>query len=182
MHGKLEALEDGRWRLRFVRELHHPPEKVWRAITEPEHLAHWFPTTIEGERTTGSPLHFAFRDMEAPPFEGQTLSYVPPSLMELRWGDEILRFELEPDDGGSVLVFTARFEQIGKGARDGAGWHSCLDLLRCAVGDRPPAWSAAARWHQVRDVYIERFGPEASTVGPPEQWERVHGSETGPAT
>ena len=40
--GRLEQLEDGRWRLRFTRTLEHPPEKVWRAITEPEHLAHWF--------------------------------------------------------------------------------------------------------------------------------------------
>ena len=102
--------------------------------------------------------------------------------MEMRWGDEILRFELQADDDGSVLVFTARFEEIGKVARDGAGWHACLDLLDCAVGDRPAPWSAADRWHQVRDTYIERFGPEASTMGPPEEWERVHRSETGPAT
>jgi uncharacterized protein YndB with AHSA1/START domain len=168
--------------VRFTRRFPSPPQKVWRALTEPQHLAAWFPTTIEGERTTGSPLHFAFRDMEAPPFEGEMLSYEPPSLMELRWGDEILRFELEPDAGGSVLVFTARFEEIGKVARDGAGWHSCLDLLGCAVADRPAPWSAAARWHRVHDVYIERFGPEASTVGPPEEWERVYGSATRPAT
>ena len=42
MYGELEQLNDGRWRLRFTRALAHPPEKVWRAITEPEHLASWF--------------------------------------------------------------------------------------------------------------------------------------------
>jgi uncharacterized protein YndB with AHSA1/START domain len=35
-----------RWRLLFVRHLAHPPEKVWRAISEPDHLAVWFPSTI----------------------------------------------------------------------------------------------------------------------------------------
>src|SRR5207247_6173143 len=35
--GKLEDL-GGRWRLRFTRELAHPQEKVWRAITEPKHM------------------------------------------------------------------------------------------------------------------------------------------------
>ncbi|WP_425570657.1 SRPBCC family protein [Nonomuraea rosea] len=32
-------------------ELPHPPAKVWRAITQPEHLAHWFPAdvTIDGD-------------------------------------------------------------------------------------------------------------------------------------
>ena len=40
-NGQMEGtLEDagGRWRLRFTRPLAHPPGKVWRAITEPEHL------------------------------------------------------------------------------------------------------------------------------------------------
>ena len=35
--GKLEST-GGRWQLRFTRELAHPQEKVWRAITEPEHM------------------------------------------------------------------------------------------------------------------------------------------------
>lgn len=34
--------------VRYTRHLPHPPEKVWRALTEPEHLEHWFPTTMEG--------------------------------------------------------------------------------------------------------------------------------------
>ena len=32
--GTLEAA-DGTHRLRFVRDLPHPPEKVWRALTDP---------------------------------------------------------------------------------------------------------------------------------------------------
>jgi uncharacterized protein YndB with AHSA1/START domain len=31
--------------VRFTRLLPHPPEKVWRALTEAGHLAAWFPTT-----------------------------------------------------------------------------------------------------------------------------------------
>ena len=44
MYGRLEQV-DGRSRLQFSRALGHPPETVWRALTEPEHLAAWFPTT-----------------------------------------------------------------------------------------------------------------------------------------
>jgi hypothetical protein len=127
-------------------------------------------------------LHFGFRDMEAPSFDGEMLSFDPPSLMELRWGDETLRFELYPSDEGSVLVFSAAFDEIGKTARDGAGWHSCLDLLLCELGGRKALWTAADRWRDVRDVYIESFGPEASTMGPPEEWERVHGPGNEGAT
>src|SRR5690349_909928 len=67
--GSLEQVA-GRWRLRFVRTLAHPPEKVWRALTEPEHLAVWFPTEIHGEREAGAALRFVFAGDEGPPFEG----------------------------------------------------------------------------------------------------------------
>jgi uncharacterized protein YndB with AHSA1/START domain len=59
-HGMLERAGN-RWQLRFTRDLHHPPEKVWRSITEPEHLAAWFPSDIEGERAVGAVLRFPFR-------------------------------------------------------------------------------------------------------------------------
>jgi uncharacterized protein YndB with AHSA1/START domain len=69
MYGTLEQRDDGRWQLRFTRTLRHPPDKVWRAITEPEHLAQWFPTTIEGDRAAGAPLRFSFPGDQWPPFE-----------------------------------------------------------------------------------------------------------------
>ncbi len=94
MYGELEQLDDGRWQLRFTRTLRHPLEKVWRAITEPEHLANWFPTTIEGERAAGAPLRFSFPGGQAPPFDGEMISYQPLSSMELRWGSDIVRLEL----------------------------------------------------------------------------------------
>ena len=39
-----------RWTLTFTRKLAHSREKVWRAVTEPEHLAVWYPQQIVGER------------------------------------------------------------------------------------------------------------------------------------
>ncbi|HET6964522.1 MAG TPA: SRPBCC domain-containing protein [Acidimicrobiales bacterium] len=47
-YGTTEELADGRWQLRFRRTYPHAVEKVWRAVTEPEHLAAWFPTSIDG--------------------------------------------------------------------------------------------------------------------------------------
>src|SRR5438309_9663321 len=96
MDGRLEQLDDGRWRLRFERTLPHSPEEVWRAITEPEHLAHWFPTTIEGERAAGAPLRFSFPSGKAPSFDGEMIAYDPPAALELSWGPDILRIELRP--------------------------------------------------------------------------------------
>ena len=62
--GTLER-SDGQVRLIFTRRFPHPPGKVWRALTEAEHLAAWFPTTIEGDLVAGATLRFAFRDVES---------------------------------------------------------------------------------------------------------------------
>jgi uncharacterized protein YndB with AHSA1/START domain len=175
-HGQLERGGE-RPLLRFTRRFPHPPRTVWRALTEPEHLTAWFPTTIEGERATGAPLRFAPRDRAAPSFDGEMLAFEPPRLMELRWGDEILRFELQADgESGCVLVLSDAFDELGKAARDGAGWHTCLDLLAYETAGREAPWSSADRWRQLRGDYAERFGPEASTIGPPPEWEDAHGS------
>ena len=162
--------KDGRWQLRFTRRLARPPDEVWRALTEPEDLAAWFPTTIEGERRTGAALRFRSREGD-PTIEGQMIRYDPPSVLELRWGDdETLHFELQPDGDGTLLTFIDTFDQLGKAARDGAGWHVCLDALAYHLAGQVPPWTQQQHWRDVHAAYLERLGPEASTIGPPEGW------------
>jgi len=168
MYGELEQLDDGRWRLRFTRTLRHAQEKVWRAVTEPEHLAHWFPTTIEGERAPGAPLRFSFSEGEAEPFNGEMTAFEPPRLMELRWGPDLVRIELRPVPEGTELTLLDTLEERGKAARDGAGWHTCLDALEASLGGDDDARAAMRDWADVHAQYVERFGPEAATIGPPE--------------
>ena len=173
--GVLEEAEDGRWRLVFERRLAHAPEKVWRAVTEERHLEAWFPTTIEGERRAGAPLLFRFRGEEYPPAEGRMIAYEPPRLMELEWGmgeedverAERTRLEVRPDGAGCVLTLTTTYDQVGKSARDAAGWHVCLDRLEEELaGGAPPM--EGDPWTPLNARYAERFPPEASTMGPPE--------------
>jgi uncharacterized protein YndB with AHSA1/START domain len=156
-----------RWELRFVRNLPHPPERVWRALTESEHVDAWFPSSIEGERRVGARLRFPFRDDEGPTLEGEMLVYDEPRLLEFRWDDELLRFELAPAGDGCVLTFVNTFDDIGKAARDAAGWHVCLAVLGLHLaGEDASKWDE--RWKPVHERYVEVFGPEAATVGPPE--------------
>jgi uncharacterized protein YndB with AHSA1/START domain len=161
--------------LRFRRRLEHPRDKVWAALTENEHLDGWFPTTIEGVRVAGGALHFSFREGEEEPFDGEMTAFDPPSLMELRWSDDLLRFELVADGSGCLLSLTVTFPEYGKAARDAAGWHVCLEQLAFVCASASLPWASPERWREVHPRYVERLGPEASAIGPPAEWERVKG-------
>ena len=159
---------DGRYELRFERTLDHPAARVWEAITTPAGLAAWFPFDVEGERRTGAPLRFVFREGEAEDFTGEMVEFTPQSAIELRWGgEETVRLELAPSGSGCVLRLINRFDELGKAARDAAGWHTCLDLLEAALSGEPAAFESSERWRSVHPTYVERFGPEAATIGPP---------------
>jgi uncharacterized protein YndB with AHSA1/START domain len=160
--GTLDADGD-RWRLTFTRVLTHPPAKVWRAITEPDHLSRWFPSDIEGERRAGAKLRFPFREDEGPTLDGEMLVYDEPHVLELRWGDEELRFELEPDGDGCRLTFINTFDEQGKATRDAAGWHVCLAYLVALLDGTEPS-AEEASWKRYEQVYRDRFPPEASTI------------------
>lgn len=173
--GTLERTEDGRWRLRFERMLRHSPDKVWRALTEEEHLAAWFPTTMEGEQRAGAPLRFRFRGEEYPPSEGEMIEFDPPRSLEFTWGmseedidqQERTRFELTPVGDGCRLTLLSTYDRVGKSARDAAGWHVCLDLLEAELAGEPRTGTSPERWKPLNRLYTERFGPEASTMKPP---------------
>ena len=168
-YGELHTTNEP-WRVTFSRRLAHTPEHVWAAITEPEHLDAWFPTRIVGDRAAGAPLRFEFRNGEGEDFEGEMLAFEPPRQLALRWGDEILRFDIRPDGDGSVLDVDVSFDDKGKAARDAAGWHVCLDNLGAHLdgAPHPDAQDDKNRWKPVFDHYVATFPAEASTIGPPE--------------
>jgi hypothetical protein len=96
--------------------------------------------------------------------------FEPPKVMEILWGTDTLRIELQPDGDATVLTLVDTFAELGKAARDAAGWHECLDRLVAELdGTAPP--KPGAVWKVVNPVYQERLGPEASTMGPPEGYE-----------
>ena len=166
MTGTLQP-EGDRFVLRFERTLPAPPPRVWQALTEEEDLAAWFPVAIQGGWAQGDKLHMVFRDEEGPPLDGEVLEADEPHLLAFRWGEEILRFELTPADGGGChLVFVNTFADGGKAARDGAGWHLCLDALAQRLQGRKPA-SMGERWNEVYGDYVNRFGADHATAKVP---------------
>jgi uncharacterized protein YndB with AHSA1/START domain len=165
------ARQGDRWTLTFTRKLAYPREKVWRAVTEPEHLAVWYPQEIVGERKAGAPLRFVTPGGDGGDgFEGQMLVFDPPSVMEFTWGPDLLRIELAADGAETVLTLTDTFDDVGKAARDAAGWHECLERLTGDL-DGTPLPALGEPWRKIHPVYVATFEPEASTIGPPPGWE-----------
>src|SRR5690349_3049121 len=157
--------EGDRWMLTFTRRLAHPREKVWRAVTEPAHLAAWYPQEIVGERRAGAPLRFVSSAGDG--FDGQMLVFDPPEVMEFSWGADRLRIELQADGAGTLLTLTDTFDELGKAARDAAGWHECLDRLTDDLDAGRLSFTPGQRWSEVHPRYVEEFGPEAAAIGPP---------------
>jgi uncharacterized protein YndB with AHSA1/START domain len=181
VEGRLEHLGGDQWQLRFVRQIGHSPEHVWRALTEAQHQAAWLPARMEGERRAGAPLRFVFE--EAPEHEspGEMLTWDPPRLLEYSWEGELLRFELREAGAGCELTFVTRFSEMGKAARDAAGWHVCLDQLVDELDGRSLSSRSEERWRPLSVRYRALFGPEASTIGPPDWHPEAHGGESAGA-
>ena len=136
------------WVLRYERRLPHPPEKVWRALTESEHLQHWLPTDIVGERAAGATIELRFwsaqvekYSIEDPSLPGVIRVWDPPSVFEWTWDADVLRWELEPTAEGTLLRFTTWLEQPDEIVPSvAAGYHVCLDelILLLDTGSAPP--------------------------------------------
>jgi uncharacterized protein YndB with AHSA1/START domain len=154
-NGTVETV-NGRLVLRYERRLAHSPERVWRAITEPDELGKWFPAAVELELAVGGKLRFTFREKDVDSPDGEVTELDPPRVFAFDWGGENLRFELQPEPGGCLLVFTNTLDDRSKLARVGAGWHLCLDVLEVNLDGREPPWKPDERW---RGLYEAIYQP-----------------------
>jgi len=142
------------WTLVLVRELRHPPDKVWRAITDPEHLREWAPFDADHSLATVGAVKLS--TVGTPMVSDSTVKRAEaPRLLEHTWGGFELRWELEPLGGGTRLTLWHNIvrDYIAMGA---AGWHICFDVLERALAGEP----------------IGRIvGPEAMKF---DGWQRLH--------
>jgi uncharacterized protein YndB with AHSA1/START domain len=154
--GELVELEGGKVAVRFERHLAHPPERVWRAITDPKELGAWFPDTIEGEFGPGAEVRFPkFVEMGLPSV-GKVTEFDPPRLLAYTWGPSTLRFELEPDGDGCRLTFTDTVPRE-ETAKNAAGWEVCLTDLEATLAGAKTERDEA-QWVELHEHYAKQFG------------------------
>ena len=154
-----------RYTLLVDRLLEHPPEKVWRVLTERDLLKQWFPCDVEGEWQVGAPLRFHFlhgegEGMSEEDLSGEVLTVDPPHLLEFRWGTGLLRAELSAEGSGCRLRFSETLDDPSWGARNAAGWEMCLENLNIVLQAGTVLKFAADIWHGKYKRYAEKFEPE----------------------
>jgi uncharacterized protein YndB with AHSA1/START domain len=160
---RLEPAGD-QWTLIFIRELRQAPEAVWTALTDPAELDRWAPfraasdlakpgdttlTMVDGDTTMDMPATVLVADA--------------PTHLEYLWGDDRLRWNLEPSGTGTRLILRHTLATKGMEAMVAAGWHLCVAVLaRLLDGDpvgviRGQAANAYG-FERLRAGYAEMFG------------------------
>lgn len=140
MFGTVREMAGGRVELRFERRLRHPPETVWRALTDVGELRAWFVEILDYDRcrldfTQGAALEFVAKG-DGPTGHGRVLACEPPRLLEYTWDGETLRFELAQDGAGCLLVFTNTLPDRDTAAAVDTGWQDGLDQLASLLDTR----------------------------------------------
>jgi uncharacterized protein YndB with AHSA1/START domain len=159
-----EVRKDGeKWTLVLVRELRHSPEKVWKALTDPASLREWAPFDADRSLAAVGPVRLSTVGTPAPQVsETQVTRAEAPNLLEYRWGDNDMRWQLEPLGDGTRLTL---WHNIDRGfiAMGAAGWHICLDVLDRLVADEPIGRIVGGEamkfgWPRLNDEYTKQFG------------------------
>ncbi|GHJ06327.1 hypothetical protein TPA0907_06940 [Micromonospora humidisoli] len=155
---------DGRWTLRFVRELRHPPQRVWAALTDPAQLAGWAPFLADRDLGTPGDVVLTLVDGDTTDAQPATVRRAEaPRLLEHTWGGDLLRWELTPTADGTRLTLWHTVADRGTLPMVAAGWHLCVDVAdRLLAGDPVgPVRGRAALdhgWAQLRDAYAHELG------------------------
>jgi uncharacterized protein YndB with AHSA1/START domain len=160
-----DVRKDGdNWTLVLVRELRHPPAKVWQALTDPEHLREWAPFDSDRNLATVGTAKLTTVGAPTPHVtEARITRADAPKALEFNWGGQDIRWELEPLGSGTRLTLWHNIDRrfIAMGA---AGWHICFDVLeRLLAGESIGRIVGAdamkfGGWQRLHAEYAAQFG------------------------
>lgn len=158
--------EGKQWTLVLVRELRHPPERVWEALSEPRHLSEWAPFDADGKLDrVGAAVQLTWTGTGQTTTVTVTRAEAPRVLEfgELRW--ELEPLELEPMLRGTRLTLAHNIDRrfMAWGA---AGWHICFDVLDRMLAGAPMGRIAGRDalqfgWQRLVGEYAQQLGVTA---------------------
>ena len=169
-----EVRKDGeRWTLVLVRDLRHPPAKVWQALTDPEQLREWAP--FDSDRNLGTIGSAKLSTVGTPTphvTETQVKRADAPSVLEFNWGGQDIRWELQPLGGGGTRL--TLWHNIDRGfiSMGAAGWHICFDVLAGLLAGQVIGRIAGTDvmkfggWQRLNGEYAKQFGVQPPGAQP----------------
>lgn len=136
---------------RSERHINHSVQEVWAMLTDNEKLDKWFQELCVGELREGGFMKF---DMSEGQFEQLKITaYAVHSVLEFDWFGDIVRFELQREQEGCLLIFIESFSVItDQTIKDLAGWHVCLNVIESLL-DNKPIHSRADDWQKWHKQY-----------------------------
>ena len=152
------------WTLALVKELNHPPEVVWKALTDPAQLRKWAPFDSDKNLDDLGPVNLTAVGTTYVS-ETRVTRAEAPYFLEYAWGGNETRWQLVPTENGTRLMLWAKIPRkfIAMGA---AGWHVCLDVLDLVLNgaqiDRIVGEDALRfeGWQRLHAEYATQFGVE----------------------
>lgn len=160
---RTEPDRDG-WTLIFIREFRQAPAVVWRALTDPGELDQWAPFTAA--RDLGEPGSTTLTMVDGDdrvPMPAVVTEAVAPEVLEYTWGEDRLRWQLEPSADGTRLTLRHTVTKPDLDAKLAAGWHICFGVLdHLLAGD--PIGVIRGRdamnhgWEELREGYATKLG------------------------
>jgi uncharacterized protein YndB with AHSA1/START domain len=160
------------WTLILVRELRHPPAKVWEALTDPAQLREWAPFDADRDLAATGTVKLTTVGAPAPHVaEGTVKRVEAPTLLEFTWGGNEMRWELQPSASGTRLTL---WHNIGRRfvAMGAAGWHICFDVLDRLLGGQPIGRIVGGDamkfdgWQRLHAEYRNQFGTDTTSSAP----------------
>ena len=135
----------------FRRRLPHPPESVWKALTDPAELASWYMTKAVVDGREGGNIDFISGPSRLH-VTGRILTWDPPRVFEHEWKvdprpelptgeDAVIRWELSRDREGTILHLEHRKLNRETALGFAPGTHAFIDRLGALLDGNPlPSW------------------------------------------
>ena len=151
--------------IRFERQINHPKEIIWNAITDQKEIFRWLPdykgtfeknkdgtidllNVVSGSHVTGKVLCYDLYRV----FEHEW--HIAPNQMFSKGEPEsVIRWEFEVDGkSGTLVVVTHTHLTKSTALTFAPGWHVYLDRLESVLANQePPNW--AHRFAEVKELY-----------------------------
>lgn len=151
--------------IRFERQINHPKEIIWNAITDQKEIFRWLPdykgtfeknkdgtidllNVVSGSHVTGKVLSYDLYRV----FEHEW--HIAPNQMFSKGEPEsVIRWEFEVDGkSGTLVVVTHTHLTKSTALTFAPGWHAYLDRLESVLSNQePPNW--AHRFAEVKELY-----------------------------